>query len=146
MGAMTSEEAVRRYTEASVQADLDALEALRAPDWTCDWPQSGERVPSSAAYRRIVEHYPGGAPRSKLTRLVGPEDQWVVTPSNTLVRMTGSGDFWWVEWVVTYPDGHDYQVVSLIQLRDGLVHREIAYWAEPFAAPDWRAQWVDHPA
>jgi len=27
---------------------------------------------------------------------------------------------------------------------DGLVYREVVYWAPPFEAPDWRAQWVEH--
>jgi hypothetical protein len=37
-------------------------------------------------------------------------------------------------------------VVDLIELRDGLVHRETMYWAAPFEAPAWRAPWVEHPS
>ena len=55
----------------------------------------------------------------------------------------GSGDFWWSEWRVTYPDGGVYLVVELLELRDGLVYRETVYWASPFEAPDWRAPWVE---
>jgi hypothetical protein len=57
----------------------------------------------------------------------------------------GSGDFWWSEWRLTYPDGAVYLVVDLLELRDGLVHRETCYWAAPFEAPDWRAPWVERP-
>ncbi len=142
MAGSTAEEVVQRYAEAVARGDLETEERLRHRGWTADWPQSGERVADSAAYRSIFEHYPGGSPRSEIRRLIGPEDRWVVTPSNTAVRVAGCGDFWWSEWTVTYPDGHDYLAIALIELRDGLVHREIVYWAEPFESPAWRADWV----
>ena len=47
---------------------------------------------------------------------------------------------------VTYPDGRDYLAVALLALRDGLVHREVTYWSEPFEAPPWRSQWVERTA
>lgn len=143
MAGSTAEDIVRRYAEAVVQGDLDTLDALRHRDWTCDWPQSGEHIPGAAAWRAIYEHYPGGSPRTEVARLIGPEDRWVVTPSNTVVRVAGCGDFWWSEWTVTYPDGRDYLAVALLALRDGLVHREIVYWSEPFEAPSWRSRWVE---
>jgi hypothetical protein len=142
MGQATTDDVVRRYAEAIARGDLDAQESLRHPGWTADWPQSGERVTSSADFRSIQAAYPGGAPRSEIKRLLGPEDQWVVTPSNTAVRVAGCGDFWWSEWMSTYPDGVDYLTVALIEMRDGLIHREIVYWSTPFEAPDWRSAWV----
>ena len=33
--------------------------------------------------------------------------------------------------------------VDVFPLRDGLIAREVAYWAKPFPAPDWRAAWVE---
>jgi hypothetical protein len=103
-------------------------------------------VIGSDNYRRIVESYPGGRPASQIERVVGAEDRWVVTAANTVQQVAGSGDFWWSEWRTTYPDGLRYHCVELIELRDGLVWRETVYWAEPFAAPDWRAGWVEAPA
>ena len=35
--------------------------------------------------------------------------------------------------------------VDLMELRDGLVHRETVYWAPPFEAPDWRRPFVELP-
>ena len=143
MADVTAEEVVRRYAEAMVRGDLDAIGALRHPEWTGDWPQSRERITSNAAWRTIYEHYPGGSPSSEIVRLIGPEDRWIVTPSNTVVRVAGCGEFWWSEWTVTYPDGRDYLAVALLALRDGLVHREVTYWSEPFEAPAWRSEWVE---
>ena len=139
----TNEAIAHAYAEAASRLDLEAMAALRHPDWQVRWPQSGERVIGSDNYRRILEAYPGGRPTSEVTRVVGSEDRWVITPANTVQQIAGSGDFWWSEWRVTDPGGDVYLVVDLLELRDGLVHRETVYWAAPFEAPDWRAPWVE---
>lgn len=141
----TNEEIAHRYAEAASRIDLAGMAALRHPDWQASWPQSGERVIGDENYRRIVESYPGGRPASEVHRVVGAADRWVVTPSNTVQQIAGSGDFWWTEWQMTYPDGRSYLCVELMEFRDGLVWRETVYWAEPFEAPDWRATWVRGP-
>jgi ketosteroid isomerase-like protein len=141
----TNEAIVRRYAASSASNDLDELTRLRHPDWAVEWPQSGERVPTSESFAAIVGAYPGGRPHVEVSRIVGSEDRWFVTPGNTVLRVGGSGDFWWGEWKMTYPDGQEYQVIDLIGLRDGLVHRETVYWAPPFDAPDWRRPFVELP-
>jgi hypothetical protein len=123
----TNEAIVRRYAASSASNDLDELARLRHPDWAVEWPQSGERVHSSESFAAIVGAYPGGHPHVEVSRIVGSEDRWFVTPGNTVLRVAGSGDFWWGEWKMTYPDGQEYQVIDLIGLRDGLVHRETVY-------------------
>jgi hypothetical protein len=146
MRQLTNAECVTRYGTASAAQDLPSLIALRHPDWSVFWPQSGERVHSSEAFAKIIANYPGGAPKIEITRTVGSEDTWVVTAGNTVMRVAGSGDFWWSEWRLEYPTGEAYLVVDLIELRDGLVHTETMYWAAPFEAPAWRAAWVDRDA
>jgi ketosteroid isomerase-like protein len=142
VGQLTNEECVRRYAAASAAHDLDALAALRHRDWVVFWPQSGERVHGSEAFAEIIANYPGGAPKTEVTRIVGSEDQCVVTAANTAMRVAGSGDYWWSEWRLTYPNGEVYLVVDLLEMRDGQVQRETVYWAAPFEAPAWRAPWV----
>jgi len=143
---LTNEEVVRRYASVSAASDLAGLAGLRHPEWSVTWPQSGEQVRSHEAFAEIVRNYPGGSPRTELTCVVGTEDRWLVTPSNTIVRVAGSGDFWWCEWSMTYPDGRSYLCVDLLELRDGLIRHEIVYWAAPFDAPDWRTPWVERAA
>jgi len=138
----TNEQVIAAYAEASARLDMDALETLRHPDWRVVWPQSGEEVHSSEAFAEIIRNYPGGAARSEVTRVVGAEDRWVVTPGNTALMVAGSGDFWWSEWRVTYPGGSTYLCVDLMEVRDGQIWRETVYWASPFEAPDWRSPWV----
>ena len=139
----TNEAIVQRYAAAAARNDLAELKRLRHAAWTVEWPQSGERVQSSESFAAIVERYPGGKPTAEVRRLVGAEDRWVVRPDNQIMRVAGSGDFWWSEWSMTYPDGQEYQVVDLFELRDGRILRETVYWAPPFEAPDWRRPFVD---
>lgn len=140
---MTNEEVVRRYTEAMMRHDFDTVDALRHPEWTAVWPQSGEVVRSSAMDRQMVESYPGGMPTFVSERLVGSEDRWAVSPLGGVYRVAGEGENWWGEWRMTYPDGRTWFTISLIELRDGKVYCETVYWAEPFEAPEWRAQFVE---
>jgi hypothetical protein len=139
---MTNEEIVRRYSEAVAGRDHATAEQLRHPDWICDWPQSGERVTSNADMRAIVDRYPGGGWQSRERRTVGSEDEYVVTPAGTVVRVAGGGDVWTTEWVVIYADGSEWYVITIVELRDGRVRHETAYFAPPFEAPDWRRDWV----
>lgn len=57
-------------------------------------------------------------------------------------RTTATGDVAVLEVELTYADGSVYQGVSIMELRDGKVVRETDYFAQPFDAPQWRAQWV----
>lgn len=143
MSQLSNEECVRQYGAAMAAFDLDKLAELRHPDWMVVWPQSGERVRGNQAFAEIIRNYPGGEPKTEVQRIVGSEDRWVVTPGNTVLKVVGSGDFWWAEWRVTYPNGEVYFAITLIELRDGLVFHETTYWAAPFEAPDWRAPWVE---
>jgi len=141
---METEEFVRRYSAAVANNDLDALKAMRHPEWHEDWPQSAERVPSHDAYRRIHENFPGGMPKADVSQVAGADDRWVMTPSMTVQRVAGSGDVWFVEGVNTYPNGDRYLVAALHRLRDGRVWRTTTYFSAPFAAPAWRASLVEH--
>jgi len=141
--AQSNEETVRRYLAAHAVYDHLALGALRDPDWTIEWPQSGERVRGSANDRAIMDNWPGGLPSGLSMRPVGSEDRWVVTPLNTMQRVVGSGDFWWADGTSAYPDGSTWFISALLQLRGGKLYRETWYFGPPFEAPAWRAAWVE---
>jgi len=46
------------------------------------------------------------------------------------------------EYVITY-EGKRAYTVSIMEFRDGKVSHETQYFADPFDAPAWRAQWVE---
>ncbi len=139
---LTNQDVVQRYVQSTVAADLELQTMLRHRDWSVTWPQSNERVVSEDAYIQIIHNYPGGAPTSRINRIAGSEDRYVVTPSGTVARVAGAGDFWVGEWEVSYPDGVIYLCVDLMELRDERIWRETVYWAPRFDAPAWRNQWV----
>jgi hypothetical protein len=143
MPQRSNEEVVRQYWAAHAAKDFDAMGALRHPDWTAEWPQSGERIRGDANARASIVEYPGGVPHLKTGRIVGSEDRWVATPMYTVQRIIGSGDFWWGDGTVSYPDGSNWCLAVMVELRDGKIYRETDYFAERFDPPAWRAPWVE---
>jgi ketosteroid isomerase-like protein len=96
---------------------------LRHPDFVMEMPQSGERIIGRENMRSMQEMYPG-------------------PPSIELRRVVGSGDVWVVEARSDY-DGRIYRAVMIVEFRDGKIVRETRYYADPFEAPEWRAQLVE---
>lgn len=104
--------------------DWDGARAMMADDFVQEWPQSRERIEGPDDALAINRNFPGGM------------------PTMTFRRATGSGEVVVLEVDLHYPDGSRYQGVSVIQVHDGKVVKEIDYFAQPFEAPQWRAQWV----
>ncbi|MFL5702723.1 MAG: hypothetical protein ACJ8AG_07830, partial [Ktedonobacteraceae bacterium] len=52
------------------------------------------------------------------------------------------GEVWVVEGRSDY-GGRIYHIANILEFREGKIIRETRYYADPFEAPDWRAQWVD---
>jgi hypothetical protein len=137
----TNRAIVERYMDAW-PADYDTLGELRHPDFMEEWPQTGERIVGHEAYRRIHENYPGGVPKAEPKRVIGSEDRLVLSPSGIPMRVAGIGDQYTVEGVNEFPNGETYYTVAILELRDGKVWRQRTYFAPPFEAPEWRAEWV----
>ncbi|HEX9270220.1 MAG TPA: nuclear transport factor 2 family protein [Candidatus Limnocylindria bacterium] len=138
-----SEALVRRYM-AAIPADFATLGELRHPDFVEEWPQSGERIRGHENSRRIHERYPGVATlHGEVRGITGAEDRWVLSPTLAPLRIEGTGDTYTVESIATYPDGSKWFVIAILKLQDGKVLRARTYWAAPFEAPAWRAEWVE---
>ena len=104
--------------------DWDGARAMLADDYVQEWPQSRERIEGPDDALAINRNFPGGM------------------PTMTFRRATGSGEVVVLEVDLYYPDGSRYQGVSVMQVHDGKVVKEVDYFAQPFEAPQWRAQWV----
>jgi ketosteroid isomerase-like protein len=113
---------VERYWPSLQGGDFAAVTELYHEDAVQEWPQSGERVVGRANIMAINENYPG-------------------LPAGTVRRITGAGDLWIAELTLDY-GGDRYESVAILEMRDGRIARETDYFAEPFEAPQWRAQWV----
>jgi hypothetical protein len=119
------EHEVRQLIDRMRAAMDPALEyEARHEDFTVEFPQSGERMDRDGL-RKLQEHFPNGAPRIDVRRL------------------TGGGDVWFLESVIHYTDGKVYHGANVVEFRDGKIWKETRYYAEPFEAPAWRAEWVE---
>jgi ketosteroid isomerase-like protein len=114
-------EAVWKALEAR---DWEAARGLLRDDFVQEWPQSKERIVGRDNAIAINQNFPGGLPTMRFRRTLA------------------DGDLAVLEVELTYSDGSRYLGVSVIELRDGKVMRETDYFAQPFQAPQWRAQWV----
>jgi hypothetical protein len=117
--------------EQEVREVFERLEWLGAstpyevhPDYVLEMPQSGERIRGRDNLRAYRDAYPN-------------------LPTIQLRRVVGAGDVWVVEAHNDYGDGQLYHVIDIVEYRDGKIWRETRYYAEPFQAPQWRAQWVE---
>jgi hypothetical protein len=92
-----------------------------------------------------MRNYPGGVGTvdRNTSRLIGSEDRWVLTPSFTLQRIEGSGDIYFYVASARYPNGDTWQIIALVELRDGKVAKTTTWYAAPFPAPEWRAPFVE---
>ena len=136
---------VERYARAIQDKDLQALAALLADDYLDEMPQSGERVRGKANMLAYLRNYPGGIgtiePGS--TRLVGAEDRWVLTPTFSPLRIEGSGDVYTYVGAVRYPNGETWQMIAIVELRQGKIAKTTTWFAAPFEAPEWRSPFVE---
>jgi hypothetical protein len=91
-----------------------AADDLRHPEYVLEMPQSGERIRGDGNVRAFRDAYHRAEPSR------------------------GAGDLWVVE-AVRADDRGRLLVVAILELRDGRISRDTRW----FAAPAWRARWVE---
>ena len=127
---------VEQFLKAMAANDIEAQERLLSDDFVEEYPQSGEVIRGKENRRAIMENYPGGAPRETSTAGAKPKPP----------ILTGAGDNFTAAGQITYPNGETWQVVSLIEVRDGTIRKMTSYFGAPFEAPAWRAPYVEKGA
>lgn len=145
MAEPSGRDIVERFVRAMEDKDFDAQETMLADDVISDLPQSGERVRGKANWMAIARNYPGGVGtiQRDRSRLVGSEDQWVLTPTFSVLRIEGSGNIYTYSGSITYSNGETWEMVTIVELRAGKIAKATAWYAAPFEAPEWRAQYVE---
>jgi hypothetical protein len=115
--------ALDQHWAASDANDFETEHRIYHEDAVLEYPQSGERTRG----------------RSNI------QNQRASQPSNkrfSIRRITGSGDLWVTEFILTYDNKPSY-TVSIMEFRGDKVARETQYFADPFVAPAFRAQLVE---
>ena len=124
--------AIERFRKAVEVGDMQALtsglDELASDDMVQEWPQSGERIRGKANLKRINEGY---------TAATG------TSPKAKLRRISGEGDIRTIEMTIDYGDGKPVSYVGIAEFRNGKLANMTEYFANPFEAPAWRADFVE---
>ena len=115
--------ALDQHWAASDANDFETEHRIYREDAVLDYPQSGERTRG----RSNIKNQRASQPSKKRF---------------TVRRIIGGGDLWVTELILTY-DGKPSYTVSIMEFDGDKVARETQYFADPFAAPAFRAQWVE---
>jgi ketosteroid isomerase-like protein len=142
MTQLSNREVVERYTDAMGRLDLELLTEVLADDIVEEYPQSGERIVGLTRWIAMQRAWPEVV-EPRFERVVGSEDQWVAGPSWGLMRVTGTGDDYWMHGRIRYANGETWHVAQLITLRDGRIAHIRSYFAAPFPAAEWRRPYVE---
>ena len=115
--------ALDQHWAASDANDFETEHLIYCEDAVVDYPQSGERTRG----RRNIQGQRASQPSKKRF---------------TVRRILGGGDLWVTELILTY-DAKPTYTVSIMEFKGDKVARETQYFADPFVAPAFRAQWVE---
>jgi len=123
MDDRTIRAALERHWQASDAGDFEAEHDIYREDALLEYPQSGERI--------------RGRHNIRESRFLQPNRKRF-----TVTRITGTGNLWVTEFVLSY-DGMPSYAVSIMEFREGLVVSETQYFADPFAPAPSRAHLVE---
>ena len=115
--------ALDRHWAASDANDFETEHDIYREDAVLDYPQSGERIRG----RRNIQSSRAAQPNQKRF---------------TVKRITGCGNLWVSEYILTY-DGTPTYTVSVMEFIDGRVAHETQYFGDAFEPGASRAQWVE---
>ena len=110
------------YTVLSAEKEYE----MRHEDYVMEMPQSGERIRGRENMRAFQEAFPDHS-----------------TPPSIHISRVLVRDGLWVKEGVNDYSGRLVHSTVIYELKDGKIWRDTRYFAEPFEAPEWRAQWVE---
>ena len=103
--------------------DLDETHEIYHDDAILEFPQSGERFVGKASFLAFRKEYPAAV-------------------TYRVRRITGHGDLWILELLVSYNGGPPMFGTSVHQFRGDRIAREVIYVAEAFEPSAARAEWA----
>ncbi|HYO26268.1 MAG TPA: hypothetical protein VEQ85_15110 [Lacipirellulaceae bacterium] len=113
-----------RYHYHHAGRDETKAHEIYHDDAILEFPQSGERFVGKQTFLTWRAQYP-----AKLDFLIR--------------RISGSGDFWMAEGLISY-DGSPWMfTVKIMQFRGDKVAKEYVYVMDGFESPAWRGEWAE---
>ena len=122
---MDSKQLIEAFWKRMESNDFYAVADLLHDEFTLEWHQSGELIRGRENFAKINTAYPAnGKWRFNINSIVAEGDIVVTDVSVT-------------DGVVKD------RVITFSTIRDEKIWKQVEFWPEPFAAPEWRAQWVE---
>jgi hypothetical protein len=103
--------------------DLDETHEMYHDDAVLEFPQSGERFIGKASFLTWRKQYPAKV-------------------DYRIRRVTGHGDLWVLEILVSYNGSAPMLGLAMVQFRGDKIARESIYLMEGFDSAAWRAEWA----
>ena len=129
---MNNDQMAKRIRELYESGDMEkfaqAQNEMAADDIVQEGPQSGERIKGRKNIAAVNSNYPASTG---------------TTPKMSLRRILKPGEAWIIEGTIDYGDGTPVSYVGVGEMRDGKVAKMTEYFANPFEAPAWRADFVE---
>ncbi len=122
---MKPKELIEQFWQTMESNDFYAVAQLLHDDFVLEWAQSGERIRGRENFAKLNTAYP-------------TQGTWHFT-INSIVA---DGDEVVTDVFVTDGTLND-RVITFSTIRDGKIWKQVEFWPEPFAAPEWRKQWVE---
>jgi ketosteroid isomerase-like protein len=123
---MDNRQIIRNFWTTMGSNDFQAVaQLLLHEEYVLEWPQSGERIRGRENFAAINTCYPA-------------EGKWTFG----INELIAEGEM--VVSDVTVSDGKRRdRAITFSTIRDGKIWKQVEFWPEPFAAPEWRSQWVE---
>ena len=102
--------------------DYDVSHEIYHEDAILEFPQSGERFIGKQTFLAWRKQYPARI-------------------EFRLRRISGSGDLWVTENLISYDGSPPMPTVNILRFRGDRIARETLYVVELFDAPEWRRPW-----
>lgn len=120
-----TEKLVREFWRLMETNDFASAAELLAPDFTLDWPQSGERIRGPKNFAAVNSEYPANGPwKFKINSLVAGPDS--------------------VATDVDVTDGTVHaRAISFFTVQNGKISHITEFWPDPFPAAENRKHLVE---
>jgi len=112
---------LERHWEFAGSKDQSIAHEIYHDDAVLEFPQSGERFIGKERFQAFREKYPANL-------------------NFKIRRITGSGDLWVAENLISYDGGPWMFTVNVLRFRGSKVAAEYIYIMEGFERPQWRVE------
>ncbi len=114
---------VKTFWQFFSEQKWDMAADLLHQDFVANWPQSREKMIGVKSFIDVNRYYPGN---HKIEIIHSFEVENKVLTTVWIEADTGQKTF----------------ANSIFEIQNGKILKVEEYWAEPYAAPEWRKQWV----